>query len=101
MAIGAYLAAQDLGIADNIFFVGVDGLEGRGGGKKQVIDGILSASFSYPLCTDRVVEISNKILRDPNYKPEKNYILNAEMLVSPSLLHQLNVFENSLVKVPI
>ena len=75
MAIGAYLAAQDLGIADKIFFVGVDGLEGRGGGERQVMNGILSASFSYPLCTDRVVEISNRMLRDSNYVPEKNYIL--------------------------
>ena len=101
MAIGAYLAAQDLGIADKIFFVGVDGLEGRGGGERQVMNGILSASFSYPLCTDRVVEISNRMLRDSKYKPEKNYILNAEMLVSPSLLNQLNVFKDSMIKVPI
>ena len=100
MAMGAYLAAQDLGISNKIFFVGVDGLEGRMGGKKQVIDGILSATFSYPLCANKVVEISNKILRDSNFKPEKNYILNAEMLVSSSLLHELDVFENSLIKVP-
>lgn len=73
MAVGAYLAAKDLGREKEIAFIGVDGLEGQAGGVQKVHDGILAATFVYPLCVDKTVEIALKMLRDPSFKPEKDY----------------------------
>jgi ribose transport system substrate-binding protein len=80
MAIGAYLAAKELGRDKEMAFVGVDGLGGPGGGIKKVMDGILSATFVYPLCVDKAVEIGNRILRDPNFHPEKQYNMESQMV---------------------
>ena len=57
MAIGAYLAAKELGREKEMIFVGVDGLGGEAGGIKKVMDGVLAATFVYPLCVDKAVEI--------------------------------------------
>jgi ribose transport system substrate-binding protein len=75
MAVGAYLAAKELGREKEIAFIGVDGLDGDAGGVKKVEDGILAATFVYPLCVDKAVEVALKMLRDPNFKPEKDYNL--------------------------
>ncbi len=80
MAVGAYLAAKDLGREKEMIFVGVDGLNGPGGGIQKVKDGVLAASFTYPLCTDKAVEIGYKIISDPNFKPEKQYNVNSKMI---------------------
>ena len=57
MAIGAYLAAKELGREKEMIFVGVDGLGGPAGGIRKVMDGMLAATFVYPLCVDKAVEI--------------------------------------------
>ncbi len=75
MAVGAYLAAKELGRERQIAFLGVDGLNGEAGGVRKVHDGILAATFVYPLCVDKAVEVGLKILRDPTFKPEKEYTL--------------------------
>ncbi len=75
MAVGAYLAAKEKGREKEMFFVGVDGLNGEAGGIKKVQDGVLAATFVYPLCVDKAVEIGNQILRDPKFKPEKEYVM--------------------------
>ena len=80
MAVGAYLAAKELGREKDIYFIGVDGLGGEGGGIKKVLDGVLSATFTYPLCTDKAVEIGNMIMRDPNFTPEKVYEVQSKMV---------------------
>ena len=80
MAIGAYLAAKELGREKEMIFVGVDGLGGPAGGIKKVMDGILAATFVYPLCVDKSVEIADKILRQPGFKPEKDYVLESVMV---------------------
>ncbi len=77
MAIGAYLAAKEKGREKEMFFVGVDGLNGEAGGIKKVMDGVLAATFVYPLCVDKAVEIGNKIMRDPSFKPEKEYTMDS------------------------
>jgi hypothetical protein len=43
MAIGAYLAAKELGRDKDMIFVGVDGLGGPAGGIKKVMDGRVSS----------------------------------------------------------
>jgi ribose transport system substrate-binding protein len=83
MAIGAYLAAKELNRDKEMIFVGVDGLSGSAGGIKKVVDGVLAATFVYPLCVDKTVEIGLKMLHDPTFKPEKEYSLPST-LVTPA-----------------
>jgi ribose transport system substrate-binding protein len=93
MAVGAYLAAKDLGREKNIAFVGVDGLGGTSGGIKKVMDGILQATFVYPLCVDKAFEIALRMIRGPAFKPDPIYTMqttmvtreNAEMLYKASI----------------
>jgi ribose transport system substrate-binding protein len=82
MAVGAYLAARELGREKEMIFVGIDGLSGPGGGIEKVHDGVLAATFVYPLCVNKAVEIGSRILRDPNFKPEKTYTMESR-LVTP------------------
>ena len=80
MAIGAYLAAKELGRDKEMIFVGVDGLGGRAGGIKKVMDGVLAATFVYPLCVDKAVEIGNRILHEPGFRPQKDYTIDSVMV---------------------
>jgi ribose transport system substrate-binding protein len=80
MAIGAYLAAHDLGRQDQMSFIGIDGLGGPAGGVKKVVDGVLTATFYYPLCADKAAEIGLQMLRDPGFKPDHEYILQPKLI---------------------
>jgi len=80
MAVGAYLAARDLGRENQMIFVGVDGLGGPSGGVKKVQDGVLAATFYYPLCVDKAVEIAEQMLHDPKFHPDKQYMLQTELI---------------------
>jgi len=84
MAVGAYLAAKDKGREKEMFFVGIDGLSGSGGGIEKVSEGILAATFIYPLCVDQAVDIGNQILRQPGFKPEKSYTVPSKMITADS-----------------
>jgi ribose transport system substrate-binding protein len=88
MAIGAYLAAKELGREKEMIFVGVDGLGGEAGGIKKVMDGVLAATFVYPLCVDKAVEIGLRMLREPGFKPEKDYSIES-ILVTPENAAQM------------
>ena len=80
MAVGAYLAAKELGREQEMIFVGVDGLGGPAGGIQKVMDGVLAATFVYPLCVDKAVEIGRRMLHDPGFQPEKEYVLESVMV---------------------
>jgi ribose transport system substrate-binding protein len=80
MAVGAYLAARELQRDKQIEFIGIDGLGGPSGGIKKVMDGVLTATFYYPLCVDKAAEIGDRILREPNFKPDKRYILQPKLI---------------------
>lgn len=80
MAVGAYLAAKDKGREKEMFFVGVDGLGGEAGGVKKVMDGVLAATFIYPLCVDKAVEVGNRMMREPGFTPEKTYVIDSQMI---------------------
>jgi ribose transport system substrate-binding protein len=80
MAVGAYLAAKELGREKEMIFVGVDGLGGPAGGIQKVKDGILAATFVYPLCVEKAAEIGNRILHEPGFKPDKDYLLESVMV---------------------
>lgn len=84
MAVGAYLAAKELGRDKEMIFVGVDGLGGEAGGIKKVMDGVLAATFVYPLCVEKAVEIGNRILHAPGFHPDKEYT------IQPTLVTQAN-----------
>jgi ribose transport system substrate-binding protein len=88
MAIGAYLAARELGREREMFFVGIDGLGGPAGGVRKVMDGVLAATFYYPLCVDKAVEIGNRMMREPGFKPEKRYLLDSSP-VTPANAQQM------------
>src|SRR5579863_3331899 len=80
MAIGAYLAAKELGRDKGMIFTGVDGLGGPAGGIRKVMDGVLAATFVYPLGVAEAVDIANKILHDPGYHPVKEITLSSVMV---------------------
>jgi ribose transport system substrate-binding protein len=82
MAAGAYLAARELGREKQIQFIGVDGLGGPAGGIKKVMDGVLVSTFYYPLCVDKAVDVSEQILHDPSFHPDKKYILQSKLITA-------------------
>jgi ribose transport system substrate-binding protein len=92
MAIGAYLAAKELGREKEMIFVGVDGLGGSAGGIKKVMGGILAATFVYPLCVDKAVEIGNRILHEPNFVPARDYVLESAMVTSANAAQMFERF---------
>ncbi len=63
MAIGAYLAARQVGREKNIRFIGIDALPGPEGGAQAVLDGKLEATFHYPNCGKEAVETALRILK--------------------------------------
>jgi ribose transport system substrate-binding protein len=94
MAVGSYLAAKELGREKDMIFVGVDGLGGPAGGIKKVMDGILAATFVYPLCVDKSVEIALKMLHDPQFHPAKDYTVTPRLVTAENaaeLYKQLTV----------
>lgn len=88
MAVGAYLAAKELDREKQMIFVGVDGLGGPAGGIKKVMDGILAATFVYPLCAGEAAEVALKMLHDPSFKPSKQYVVQPQ-IVTPQNAAQL------------
>ncbi len=90
MAVGAYLAAKELGREKDIAFVGVDGLGGEAGGIRKVMDGVLDATFIYPLCVDKAVEIGNRILREPGFVPQKQYDIESTMVTAANAAELYN-----------
>jgi ABC-type sugar transport system substrate-binding protein len=85
MAMGAYLAAREKGREKEMIFVGVDGLEGEAGGIEKVRQGILAATFVYPLCVDKAVEIGTRILDEPGFKPDKVYTMTSHIVTRETL----------------
>ncbi len=65
---GAYLAAKAAGRAEDILFVGIDGLPQEG--QMYVKQGILAASFEYPTGGKEAVETALKILNGKKVEKE-------------------------------
>ena len=80
MAVGAYLAARELGREKEMIFVGIDGLGGPAGGIQKVRDNILAATFVYPLCVDKAVEVGERIMREAGFHPAKQYVMSSVMV---------------------
>jgi ribose transport system substrate-binding protein len=88
MAVGAYLAARELNREKEMIFIGVDGLGGPAGGIKKVMDGVLAATFVYPLGVREAVDVTRRMLDDPGYRPSKEITLPSTM-VTPENAAQL------------
>jgi ribose transport system substrate-binding protein len=82
MAIGAYLAAKELNREKEMIFIGVDGLGGPAGGVKKVMDGVLAATFVYPLGVKEAVDVAEHILADAHFQAPKVLTLTST-LVTP------------------
>lgn len=61
MALGAYLAAKQVGREKEMKFIGIDALWHEG--VQAVIDGQLDATFWYPTCGKEAIEYAVKILK--------------------------------------
>jgi ribose transport system substrate-binding protein len=88
MAVGAHSAALAVNRQKDMIFLGVDGLNGPGGGIEQVRTGLLYATFVYPLCTDQAYSIGVKLLADRSFVPEKQYMVKSR-IVLPETAKQL------------
>lgn len=61
-AVGVYEVAQEYGVADSTYFIGVDALSVTGGGVSKVMEGILTASLLYPTGAKEAIMTSHDIL---------------------------------------
>jgi ribose transport system substrate-binding protein len=94
MAIGGYLAAKELNREKEMMFIGVDGLGGPAGGIKKVMDGVLAATFVYPLGVAEAADVAQHILSDPAYRAPKEITLPSIMVTpqnAAELYRQLTV----------
>lgn len=70
MAYGAHTVCKELGMQNEIMFVGIDALPGPVAGIQFVDDGILTASFLYPTGGEEAIRIANQIINDQPYQKE-------------------------------
>ncbi len=78
MAIGAYLAAENVKRNKEMHFLGIDGLGGPEGGIQAVANGQLDATFLYPTGGDVAIQTVHKILKGE--KVEKNIELETKTI---------------------
>lgn len=63
-AAGAYIAAKQVGKADQVKIIGTDGLPGPSGGIRAVADGQWAATYTYPTGAAEALDLAKKILID-------------------------------------
>lgn len=83
----AYYEAQKMSRAEDIFFVGVDGIPGNGRGIEAVEDGILGASLLYPTGGSKAIKVAMSILNGEEYN-KKNIL--STVVIDPSNAKILN-----------
>ncbi len=91
-----YIIAEGYGYAENLFFVGVDGIPGTGRGIQAVEDGILDASMLYRTGGSEAIRLAIAILNDLPF--EKQNLLPTTVIDSSNarILHQQIKRVNSL-----
>ena len=101
MANGAYRAAKALYPRNDIKFIGVDALPGKGLGVEAIINGQLDASILYPTGGDVVIQTALKILQRRSYARTTTLGTalieesNAELMsrLSDEVQHQVSIIE--------
>lgn len=82
MAAGAFKAVEEAGRQDEILFVGIDAVPGKGFGVDQVLEGTLNATFIYPTGGDKVLQLAMNILERKPYEREN--------LLKTTMVNELN-----------
>ena len=82
MAVGAWEVARELGIENEISFIGVDGLVGTNGGIQAVKDGVMKATVLYPSGGDEAIKLALKIFNKEAI-PKNN-------ILSTTIINELN-----------
>lgn len=70
MAAGAYRSALRQGREQEMLFIGIDALPGKGNGVDMVSKGELDATFIYPTGGDKVMQLAMNILQGKTYQRE-------------------------------
>lgn len=70
IAPGAFEAARKVGREEEMLFVGIDALPGKGNGLELVIDSVLNATFIYPTNGDKVMQLAMNILEKKPFPRE-------------------------------
>lgn len=78
LAAQAWQTARSIGKEKNIKFIGVDGLNTKGGGIQMVMDGKLNATILYPTGAAEAIETAIKIHK--GYKVPKRIQLNTTII---------------------
>lgn len=102
MAKGAFHAAEALYPDNDIKFIGVDALTGKGLGVEAIINGHLDASILYPTGGDVVIQTALKILQRRSYARTTTLGTalieesNAELMsrLSNEVQHQVSIIES-------
>lgn len=102
MAKGAFSAAEALFPDNDIKFIGVDALTGKGLGVEAIINGHLDASILYPTGGDVVIQTALKILQRRSYARTTTLGTalieesNAELMsrLSNEVQHQVSIIES-------
>lgn len=84
MALGAYQVCKQMGLAQRVRVVGVDGLAGPQGGLDLVQDGIIAATLLYPPGGEETIRTAMHILRHEAFKKEN--LLNTMVIDSTNVL---------------
>lgn len=87
MAEVAHTVAKSKGVADSIFFIGIDGIPGTGLGINAVENGVLNASMLYPTGGDEAIKLIIAILNDLPYQKENTL---ETIVIEPSNASILN-----------
>jgi signal transduction histidine kinase/AraC-like DNA-binding protein len=72
IAQSAHAIAAEAGLADSIFFAGIDGIPGEGQGIQAVEEGILGVSFLYPTGGEEAIQLAADILKYRPFQKENN-----------------------------
>lgn len=101
MANGAYRAVESVYPGNDIMFIGVDALPGKGLGVESVMEGRLDASILYPTGGDEVIQTALKILQGRAFSrtttletvliEKSNAILMLRL--SDEIQHQVSIIE--------
>lgn len=83
MARAAYQVAREMGRAQRIRIIGVDGLSGPGNGLQLVEDGVLKATLLYPTGGEEAIRTALRILRHEPYA--KDNILGTMIIDSTNV----------------